>query len=49
MTLCIGLTPPVGSGGCSSSHLPMCCIANVNVGGAGIESKPAAFAAPSSW
>ena len=49
MSVCIGLTPPVGSGGCSSANAPQCCIANENVGGAGIESNPAALAASGSW
>ena len=48
MTACIGFWPPVGSGGWSSSQRPMCCIANVKVGGAGMASNPAAFAAAGS-
>ena len=41
MIECIGFCPPVGSGGWSSANAPQNCIANVNVGGAGMLSKPA--------
>ena len=48
MIVCIGFSPPVGSGGWSSVNAPQKRIANVNVGGAGMSSKPASCAARAS-
>src|SRR6476620_9322753 len=51
MILCIGLPEPaVGSAGCSSArYAPQYGAANVNVGGAGTASRPAARTASARW